>query len=60
MHGIACNTPPGSALLRQNWHGLSASMQMHEMLYIRRAGVAGIALRAGWEHELITPPQLWN
>ncbi|MCU1795865.1 hypothetical protein CUU45_00970 [Pectobacterium polaris] len=38
---------PGSALQRQYWRGLSASMQLHEMRYIKRAGVAGIALRAG-------------
>ncbi|MEL0580399.1 hypothetical protein AACK17_17880 [Pectobacterium punjabense] len=38
---------PASALQRQYWRGLSASMQLHEMRYMKRAGVAGIALRAG-------------
>ncbi|AYH28853.1 hypothetical protein F6Q07_21380 [Pectobacterium parmentieri] len=38
---------PVSALQHQYWRGLSASMQLHEMRYIKRAGVAGIALRAG-------------
>ncbi len=37
---------PESALQRQYWRGLSASMQLHEKRYIKRAGVAGIALRA--------------
>ncbi|MFJ5470371.1 hypothetical protein [Pectobacterium carotovorum] len=37
---------PESVLQRQYWRCLSASMQLHEMRYIKRAGVAGIALRA--------------
>ncbi|MFJ5423049.1 hypothetical protein ACIPSQ_20960 [Pectobacterium parvum] len=37
---------PESTLQRQYWRGLSASMQLHEKRYIKRAGVAGIALRA--------------
>ncbi|CAG76354.1 conserved hypothetical protein [Pectobacterium atrosepticum SCRI1043] len=37
---------PVSALQRQYWRGLSASMQLHEKRYIKRAGVAGKALRA--------------
>ncbi|MEI7366631.1 hypothetical protein PJ912_15225 [Pectobacterium colocasium] len=37
---------PESALQRQYWRGLSASMQLNEKRYIKRAGVAGIALRA--------------
>ncbi|MCA6940038.1 hypothetical protein LF927_02385 [Pectobacterium polaris] len=43
MHAILT---PGSALQRQYWRGFSTSMQLHEMRYIKRAGVAGIALRA--------------
>ncbi|WP_181919151.1 hypothetical protein [Pectobacterium versatile] len=39
--------PPEFALQRQYWRGLSAFMQLHEKRYIKRAGVAGIALRAG-------------
>ncbi|MCA6968443.1 hypothetical protein ABRP72_20240 [Pectobacterium carotovorum] len=38
---------PESALQHQYWRGLSASMQLHEKRYTKRAGVAGIALRAG-------------
>ncbi|WP_107758729.1 hypothetical protein [Dickeya sp. Secpp 1600] len=34
------------ALSRQYWQGLSASMQLHENCYIKRAGVAGAQLRA--------------
>ncbi|AOR63995.1 hypothetical protein KU73_11515 [Pectobacterium wasabiae] len=41
-----------SALQRQYWRGLNASMQLHEMRYIKRAGVAGIALRA-WGNVLL-------
>ncbi|WP_233966178.1 hypothetical protein [Pectobacterium polaris] len=37
---------PEFSLQHQYWHGLIASMQLHEKRYIKRAGVAGIALRA--------------
>ncbi|MCL6409309.1 hypothetical protein EXT70_27230 [Dickeya dadantii] len=43
LHAILTPVP---ALQSQYWRGLSASMQLHKRRYIKRAGVAGIALRA--------------
>ncbi|WP_434221136.1 hypothetical protein [Pectobacterium brasiliense] len=42
MHAILT---PEFALQRQYWRSLSASMQLHEKRCMKRAGVAGIALR---------------
>ncbi|AWC78264.1 hypothetical protein AM377_00525 [Serratia marcescens] len=43
LHARKCIFHP---LPPQNWSGLQPVMQLHEMRYMKRAGEAGIALRA--------------
>ncbi|HAU5719842.1 TPA: hypothetical protein JD344_14830 [Serratia marcescens] len=44
LHARKCIFHP---LPPQYWRGLEPVMQLHEMRYMKRAGEAGIALRAG-------------